>query len=78
MSINRIGVSIEDYIQVATSLSQVMQGESQESALSVAPIVFMPCDVIWSEELCAPKQWVCFPELDELTAAYTAATSTSV
>ena len=46
-----------------------MQCEGQVAAVTVVPVVFMPCDVILPEEVCTPQQGVPFSELDDLAAA---------
>ena len=45
-----------------------MQGEGEEAAFLIAPVVLMPGDILGLEELCTAQQGVLPPELDQPTA----------
>ena len=51
MGIYGVGVCIEGTVQVTSALTMVVQGKCQVSTVCIVPVVFVPCDVAWIQEL---------------------------
>ena len=63
-----IGVGIESHVKAAPALPFVVEGEGQEAAIQVVPVVLMPGDVARAKELRTPQQGMLSPKVNQATA----------